>query len=313
MSEAAAAAPEGVWAVVTVFRPDIVPPVIEQVRTQVDGVVVVDDGSGDAYAGVLDEIARSGTILVRQPHNAGIGAALNRGVDRAMSLGAVSVVTFDQDSEIPPAYVSELRGAHDVARAHGFTAGPVVPEHFAGVHQAGRRVNPAVVLASHAIQSGMYIPLDVWARVGSMDEGLFIDLVDIDFELRCADAGLPCIIAPGVRLEHRLGARYRASGPLGPLLPVLTLSAPFRYYYRARNRIIINRRHTAHRSRLVREGLADQAYFLIALVVARPRRDMWDIIRSGKRDGRRGRSGAIPSPLAERAADISWRAERQPE
>nr|WP_314843635.1 glycosyltransferase [uncultured Microbacterium sp.] len=303
----------GVWAVVTVFRPELVPPILEQVAPQVDGVIVVDDGSGPEYNPTLESMRRSGSVIVQLDHNSGIAAALNTGIDQARKAGARAVVTFDQDSAISHSFVSELLDARVRAETNARDIGPVVPEFFAGVSQAGSPAGPSTILAAHAIQSGMLIPMTILDKVGQMDESLFIDLVDTDFELRCADAGLPCIIAPGLRLKHSLGARYRVRGALGTVLPVLTLSTPFRYYYRARNRIVIGRRHRGHRSRLLRENFADQTYFLIAVALSSPRRAMWKIIRQGKIDARRGNSGAMPTSLRSLASQISWRADRQPD
>lgn len=314
MSDGESSPAHDTWAVVTVFRPDRVPPLLDQVRSQVAAVVVVDDGSGPEHTATLKDIARTGAVLVSLDHNSGIGSALNRGIQRAFEGGAGSIVTFDQDSEISPEFVAELRFAHDRARADDLKVGPVVPEYFAEVRQSGDHLGGDTFRASHAIQSGMYIPAAVLGQVGMLDEGLFIDLVDVDFELRCEDAGLPCIIAQGVKLDHHLGARYRFPGLFRTLLPTLTLSTPFRYYYRARNRIIINRRHSRHHwRRLLRETVADQLYFLITLALANPRRSMHRVLRAGKAAGREGQSGPMPSDLAVLAASISWRAEPQEE
>ncbi|WP_120493203.1 glycosyltransferase [Microbacterium phyllosphaerae] len=305
--------PGSIWAVVTVFRPSGVPPLLAQLRTQVDGVIVVDDGSGPGFDAVLDSIESSGVVVLRLERNSGIGSALNRGMRHARQAGASWIVTFDQDSSIAHDFVDALLSASDAAAAEDVSAGPVVPEYFASVRQAGRREGASTVLAAHAIQSGMLIPVSVLDRVGDMDEGLFIDLVDTDFELRCADAGLPCIVAQGLALEHHLGARYRVRGPLGRVLPVLTLSTPFRYYYRARNRIIIERRHRGHGPRLRGEGIADRIYFVIAIALASPRSTMRRLIRDGRRDGRGEMTGPMSPELAAAAASVRWRAERLPD
>ncbi|OAN41278.1 glycosyltransferase [Microbacterium sp. H83] len=302
-----------IWAVITVFHPDGVPPLLARLAPQVDRIVVVDDGSGPASADVLDRIRTLEHEVIALPENSGIGTALNVGMRHARASGAEMILTFDQDSEVSSTYVAELVSAHRAAAAEGFPAGPVVPEYFADVAQASASGGSSTLLASHAIQSGMLIPVHVLDVVGDMDEDLFIDLVDTDFELRCREAGVPCIVSRGSRLEHSLGARYRVRGPLGAVLPALTLSTPFRYYYRARNRVIVNRRHRHARARLIREGVADRVYFLIALALAEPRRTMWAILRRGAQDGRAGRDGRMPADLAARAAAVTWRAERQPE
>lgn len=304
---------DGVWAVVTVHRPERVPPLLADLGAQVTGIIVVDDGSGPEFDPIRAEIASSGALMIALEHNSGIGAALNHGIRCAIDNGASAIVTFDQDSTVAPGFVTALSAARENALAHRIPAGPVVPEFFADVSQAGPSTRQGVVYAAHAIQSGMYLPADVVERVGLMDESLFIDLVDTDFEIRCRDADLPCIVAPGLRLPHRLGARYRIPGPLGALLPTLTLSTPFRYYYRARNRIVLGRRHPRHRARLRRDARADYAYFLIAWMLAKPRSTMRKLLAAGFRDGRDERMGRMRPALATEAARVTWRARPLPD
>lgn len=304
---------DGVWGVVTVHRPAQVPPLLADLAPQVTGIIVVDDGSGSEFDSIRAEIAASGALVLALERNSGIGAALNRGIRCALDKGASAIVTFDQDSTIAPGFVDALSAAWEHARAHGAPAGPVVPEFFADVSQAGPPAGHGVVHAAHAIQSGMYLPAGVVDQVGLMDEALFIDLVDTDFELRCLDADLPCIVAPGLRLPHRLGARYRFPGPLGALLPTLTLSTPFRYYYRARNRIVLARRHPRHRARLRRDARADYAYFLIAWMLGRPHSTMRKLLVAGFRDGRAERMGRMGPALMTEAARVTWRARPLPD
>ncbi len=74
------------------------------VRQVMKNVIVVDDASADATA---SEAARAGAHVVRHPINLGQGAALQTGIDYALSLGADYIVTFDAD------------GQHDAAEIQG--------------------------------------------------------------------------------------------------------------------------------------------------------------------------------------------------
>jgi glycosyltransferase involved in cell wall biosynthesis len=59
-------------------------------------VVVVDDGSKDATA----EVARAaGATVIRHPFNLGQGAALQTGIEYALSQSAEVIVTFDADGQ----------------------------------------------------------------------------------------------------------------------------------------------------------------------------------------------------------------------
>ncbi|WP_084486044.1 glycosyltransferase [Humibacter albus] len=299
-----------VVAVVSVYRPgrDVVDNVAEIVE-QVDHVIVVDDGSGDGFEQVFAEISAAGARLVMLPENSGIAAALNSGIDSADLTAADVVVTFDQDSSLPQGFVARLLEALRQSEDAGLSVGIVAPATFAGVDQTGAEVAPGVPEALRPIQSGMLITGSTLERIGTFDEGLFIDLVDVEFYLRVLAAGLTSVAAPGLDLPHELG-HFQSMSVFGRRVST-TLSTPFRYYYRARNRAIVTRRYRKIAGDLLRrERDRDIAHFVVAVAFARPRRALFTVLRRGWRDGRRGTGGRIPSDLNDIAASVSWRGQR---
>ncbi len=304
-----------VWAVITAFRPDEgLLAATAAVQGQVAGVVVVDDGSGPDFDDVLDAISAHGAIVVRLVENSGIAAALNAGLRRAVEQGCDAAVTFDQDSMVEPGFIAALEQAHERAAAIGAHPGPVVPEYFAGVNQVYSRSDDGTLLARHAIQSGMLLARQVLDEVGPFREDLFIDLVDTEFELRCHARGLFSIAAPGLVLAHSLGRQYerRILGrrvTLPGIPSVVTLSTPFRYYYRVRNRVVINREFGRQFfAWTLRDTILELLHFGSALTLARPRRALWSLYRAGWRDARHKRMGRMPTELQELAATVSWSA-----
>ena len=304
-----------VWAVVTSFRPDGgLLDATAALTDQVAGVIVVDDGSGAGFDHVLDALVAQGVTVLRREENAGIAAALNAGIEDALARGCDAVVTFDQDSMVEPGFIAALVRAHGHAIDVGLRPGAVVPEYFAGVSQVHARTAEGTLLARHAIQSGMLLDRSVVEHVGLLREELFIDLVDTEFELRCHAAGLASVAAPGLVLAHSLGRQYerrlfgmRVSLPGIP--PVVTLSTPFRYYYRVRNRVVVNREFGRRFfAWTCRDTVLEMLHFASALTLARPRRALWALYRAGVRDARRGRMGRMPRELQEMAATISWSA-----
>ena len=78
---------------------------IAAVRPFVDGIVVVDDGSGDGTA----EVARVGdTIVLAHSINRGQGAALRTGTEAALRLGAEVIVHVDADGQHDPSFIPTL-------------------------------------------------------------------------------------------------------------------------------------------------------------------------------------------------------------
>lgn len=300
--------PPLVDAVVTAFDPDSgFSSRVEQLVGQVRQVWVVDDGSSAPWPSALPasvEVLRMGT-------NRGIAAALNRGLRSAFDAGADAVVTLDQDSVMPVGGVADLVTAWAAA---GDDVAYVVPEFFAGVRQAVGVDDGGRLLTRRTIQSGMLLPASTLAAVGPFLEELFIDLVDTEYSMRCHSCRLVGVAAPGLRLGHRLGAEYRRTGVLGRIelagLTRLTLSAPYRYYYRSRNRVLVNRRKLpGTRAWRLRDTVLDLVHFAVVVSVARPRRAMLRLLISGWRDGRAGRGGRIPFELAQVAQEIRWAAD----
>lgn len=304
-----------VQAVITSFRPDdVLLRAVEALRDQVAGITVVDDGSGPAADAVLADVHAAGAEVVRLPANQGIASALNTGIRDALAEGADAVLTFDQDSVVEPGFVEALLEARRDAQDRRRRLGPIVPEYFADVRQVHHVDPDGSLVARHAIQSGMLLDREVLAAVGLLREDLFIDLVDTEFELRCAAAGRPAVAAPGLRLAHSLGRRYerRLLGvrvALPGIPPVVTLSTPFRYYYRVRNRRLINRAYVRKATGwILRDSVLEAVHYANALALARPRRALWHLYREGWRDASRGRTGRMPDELQALAGAVEWNA-----
>jgi glycosyltransferase involved in cell wall biosynthesis len=90
-------------------------------------VVVIDDGSTDDTALVA---ARAPVWLLRHAVNRGQGAALQTGIDFALTKGANILVTFDSDGQHDPAEIARVvepvrAGKADVALGSRFLGGAV--------------------------------------------------------------------------------------------------------------------------------------------------------------------------------------------
>ncbi|WP_368498929.1 glycosyltransferase [Herbiconiux sp. A18JL235] len=298
---------DDVAAVVTAFAPgEGLVALVRSLLPQVARVVVVDDGSDPRFDPVFDEVRAAGALVVRHPGNRGIAAALNTGI-RAAKADAVEApaffLTFDQDSEVSPDFVSCLVGTAREARAAGLGVGLVAPSEVEGLPSPVSGYRKGFLLGSTPIQSGLLIPRETLSRVGLFAEPLFIDGVDTDFALRVARQGLRVVLSPATRLGHSLGRRHRPT-LLGRPVTVggeplaLVYSAPFRYYYLVRNRILLNRMHGHGRlAWSVRETVADLRHVVIVQLFVPGRSRRAAAALAGLRDGWAGRTGRIPDAL----------------
>lgn len=305
-------------AVVTAYRPG--PELAAHVREvvgQVADVVVVDDGSGRDYDERFAALESEGARVIRLPENAGIGAALNAGVealtgDRSRPVPG-AILFLDQDSTVGPGLVDTLAGALLAASGDSVPVAGSAPEFFGGTSQKrGRRGRHAI--APKPIQSGLLVLTGALQALGLFRDDYFIDLVDTEFAMRAEAEGFVFVAAEGAQLPHALGRQVALPSPRGPVRgpsggPLgFTVSAPFRYYYRARNRVVLNREYRARRPVVVaRDTLLEARHYLIVWLAIRERRTFLALLRAGRRAGRAGRMGRMPDAVAAAAARLTWR------
>lgn len=156
----------------------------------------------------------------------------------------------------------------------------------------------------------MLIPASTYEDLGPLREDLFIDLVDTELELRCLAADRPVLSVRAAAIDHELGRMTRLL-PLGPrwrFIGVRTMvSSPFRYYYRARNRVALWREFGRRLFwRMAVDTASDVVYGIVVWASARPRGAFARLVREGVRDGRTGRMGRIRPAVADVAATIRW-------
>ena len=289
--------------VVTAYRPSAeLIANVQALVAQSGRVIVVDDGSGPGYEQILGKVAEIGAEVERLATNSGIGAALNRGLERARQTPGIGyIVTVDQDSVLPPGYVQSLLAGEAAARSRGLAPGLIGPARIHGNPVMSSGTRNGVVLGREPIQSGLMITMRALEHVGAFQEELFIDLVDTEFYLRATDAGWPTILADA-EFDHSLGTfvEARVFGlpvmlPAGPLR--VRTAASWRYYYIFRNRILVSRQYAKRHPVWIATGLwADLRHLAWVTTLAPGRLSRLAAAATGVRDGILGRSGKKPGP-----------------
>jgi glycosyltransferase involved in cell wall biosynthesis len=101
--------PAQVYVVIAAYNEGaVISRVVTEVRRAGYQVVVVDDGSPDTTA----DIARAaGATVIEHPFNLGQGAALQTGIEYALTQGAGFIVTFDADGQHRVSEISRLTAA----------------------------------------------------------------------------------------------------------------------------------------------------------------------------------------------------------
>jgi rhamnosyltransferase len=292
-------------------EPNAISSLLDKMAVQVGAVVLVDNASeGDWHPVLAESLSRRGGVLLAQPHNLGLAAAQNIGIDWARSNGFRYVLLLDQDSEPGAGMVASLVQALQALVTNQVAAvGPrfhdLREDRDAPFVRIGFPLNRKLWCASDTqqvacdflISSGTLIPLEVLDRVGSMDEGLFIDNVDLEWGFRARAKGYALYGVCAATMHHRLGDDRRAL-PFG--IGQIVVHGPLRLYYMMRNRLLLYRMpHTpvAWVAQDVPRVLAK--LFLFGVLIGPRLRNLRCMLR-GLRDGLHGQRGACPADLSGR-------------
>jgi len=90
-------APSANWVVVAAFEEEeVIGAVLEDLLRRYPNVVVVNDGSHDQTG---DRALAAGATVIDHPTNLGQGAALQTGIEYALSRGASFITTYDADGQ----------------------------------------------------------------------------------------------------------------------------------------------------------------------------------------------------------------------
>jgi rhamnosyltransferase len=295
-----------VIAVIPTFHPDTeVVARLQRLVAQVDGVIVVDDGSGTAADEVLESLADAGIEVIRFSTNAGIATALNAGLRHAIESGADYLLTVDQDTDLPGDYVAV--GLDIFRRASIATRlGIVAADKVNGAPAIPVAISPeGFGLVPEAIQTGQLIARWCFEAAGLFDERLVIDCVDTEYCLRAGDHGIRIAVATGTDIRHSIGRRAELR-PFGvPMrhrgsrrVATYQYHSPFRRYYIARNNVDLVLRNLTRRPRWVLTVLKRETGGMIVSMVSGPQRVAQVLaITTGTVHGLIRRRGMIPTWL----------------
>jgi rhamnosyltransferase len=239
-----------IGAVLVTYHPDnAVFENIVKLAEQVNEVVIVDNGSPQEFwERFTKQYPEIKFTKITNSKNLGIATAFNLGARALLASNCDFVMTFDQDSTLPPDYVKQVLEAYFEAKTvfgqigvfgtyyRDENSGIVFPNHF--------KANSDFVVVESTISSGNLIPAETFLKIGFFRDDFFIDAVDTEFHLRAHKAGLPLVLTRKLVLPHALGKQSMAR-----LLWIdfpLTSHNYIRRYYMARNRTLTYQLYAKH-------------------------------------------------------------------
>jgi rhamnosyltransferase len=273
-----------VSAAIVTYHPqiDLLERVIAAVKGQVGRVQIFDNAStGEALEAYFERLRAQGIEVFRSERNVGLGSAINHAARAARAAGFGQVLLMDQDSIVDPDMVAVLMRHLQQLRGQGPVAavGPQFRDERTGevapfvqiAFPMNRKLygGPGqVVDCDFLITSGTLLPLEVLDTVGGMDEGLFIDNVDIEWSSRARHRGYRLYGICDARMQHRIGDLVQVSS---------RAEVPRRWMAQDLPRLVLK--------------------FVGTALLLKPRPAYLRAMLRGLRDGLRGRDGAMPPDL----------------
>jgi rhamnosyltransferase len=245
MSRQGSGAAGNVCAIVITYHPDEwLPDRLDRIHPQVNGIVIVDNGSTDTERQMLRNIASTRAIeVIFNGANLGVARALNIGIQRAAALGYPAVLLLDQDSCVAQDMVETLLAAQASFPDNGQLAviGSGFNEISPSSETASAPLGATWVEVKSTITSGSWLPLAAYSAIGPFREELFIDHVDTDYCLRARAKGYRIIKTRRELMSHAIGSPTRHSVLWAKKWT--TNHSPDRRYYFARNDTVMLREY----------------------------------------------------------------------
>lgn len=231
---------EDVVVVIPTFRPpERTRELINTLRPMVGAIVVADDASPCTFDPFFLECQALSSVSVhRFTRNAGIARSLNIGRRTAQQIGALWLLTVDQDSALPNGYVANLVEAAREATHTGLRVGVIGPE---SIQDSSGPITYPVTnvngwpITAEIFQTGALWSVDALNAINGFDESFGIDAVDAEACLSLRESGYQVALAPQVTLTHSWG-ETRQLKVLGTSIAA-TGHSPHRRTHMVRNRM----------------------------------------------------------------------------
>jgi GT2 family glycosyltransferase len=239
-------------------------------------IVIVDNGSQDDSVRTLTGHFGTAVDLIASEENLGFAGGANVGIRHALDRGADYVLLLNNDTIAAPNLI-EILADTAASCSRETVLGPAIcyyddPQRFwrlGAVHRWGLPV--PVEIGHDAPDTGqftapfevdyvtgcaMWVPAQIFERVGLLNQDFFMYYEDADFCWRVREAGFDVVVVPEARIWHKISRSSRQ-------VPRST------GYHHTRNRVIFYNRCTRGFGRAVANG-----YVLATTVVK--------ILRSGR-------------------------------
>lgn len=262
-------------------------------QTQNDFILfVVDNASSDNTLQILRDCGDERLRIIGNLDNRGVAEANNQGIRAALKAGCSSVLLLNNDTEFNTALFSILDEGLRKHDAEMICPKMMYFDEPKRIWAAGGKFQPwlgykIVHLGADQIDVGqhnkahpvLYVPtccvlikMEVFEKVGLMDERYFVYVDDVDFMYRAMKAGIKLIYTPETTLLHKVSSLTGGDG------------SPFALRYQVRNWAYFQRKHLPRWLALLWYGQT-QARSFFAYLFGKNTRSKWILRRTAAKDG----------------------------
>jgi len=207
-------------------------------------IVVVDNGSNPPACPIIQERFPE-IVPVQLSKNLGFSGGCNRGIEKAMDMGAEYVFLLNNDTVVHPDAIPSLvkcmQSEPKIGIASAILLNPGEPktvQSYQGWIDRDKALlfrpgyddqlddNYRQTVSSEFISAcAILMRVETLKEVGTFDESLFTNWEDYDLCIRCKDAGWKLSVVGDAEVVHR---RHQTTGE----------TSPFIIYYSTRNRLV---------------------------------------------------------------------------
>lgn len=213
---------------------------LKSISSQVDIVVIIDNGSENIKEIKLLLNKYNNIILKELNENKGIAYAQNFGM-KILKDSSNWVMVLDQDSVIPKKTIEYFKNTKQFNDENtGIIALKFGKEYKDDVNDGELSLKEV----KQVIASGNLVNVKAWHKVGGFDDWMFIDTVDFDFDARIRLYGYKIWESANLIMKHQIGDSINKKFLINLLrLNPLYDHSPFREYYIARNHLVYAKRY----------------------------------------------------------------------
>ncbi|ADB40908.1 glycosyltransferase [Spirosoma linguale] len=207
--------------------------VFENIKTylyQVSYLYVVDNSDNLTVNTNVSLKEISNIRYISNNGNKGVAYALNIASQTAIEDGYSYLLTMDDDSKAPSNMVMNMLNFLNSSSIYKKIA------ILSAVHSKCGHLHLSKSVL-YTMTSGNLLNLEAYQKVGGFNDGLFIDHVDHEYNIRVRNAGFHIVELCSIKLQHRLGT-LKSFTVFGKKIIYISHS-PIRFYYFVRNGVYI--------------------------------------------------------------------------